>query len=89
MAKLVKKTTTTTVTEEIDIVPEDAGEEIEYRFLTVHGYGEYQDEERYPVSKPQIIMNAKWLFDAGFRVGDRIQGDGKENQLVIRKLVEV
>ena len=41
MAKLVKKKTTTTVTEEYDIYPEAAGKEIGHRFMTVHEYDQY------------------------------------------------
>ena len=41
MAKLVTKRTTTTVTEEVELVPAPAGAEIGHRFLTVSGYGDY------------------------------------------------
>ena len=40
MAKLVKKKTTTTVTEEVEIIPAAPGEEIGHRFMTVHEYGQ-------------------------------------------------
>jgi len=39
MAKLVSKKTTTTVTEEIAIVPAAPGEEKGHRYMKVHGYG--------------------------------------------------
>ena len=41
MAKLVTKRTTTTVTEEMELVPAPAGAEIGHRYLTVSGYGDY------------------------------------------------
>ena len=88
MAKIVKRRTTTTVTEEMELVPTEAGEEIEHRLMTVHGYGNYIDDDGYSVSKPQIIMNAKWLADAGFEPGSKIDIEVRENQLVVRKLVE-
>lgn len=42
MVKLVSKKTTTTVTEEIQMVPAVPGEEKGHRFLRVSGYGTYQ-----------------------------------------------
>ena len=63
MANLVKKKTTTTVTEEVEIIPAAPGEEIGHRFMTVHEYGQYIGEDGGSVGKPQIILNAKWLAD--------------------------
>ena len=86
MARLVKTRTTTTVTEEVELVPAAAGAEIGHRYLTVCGYGEYCAADGSRVAKPQINLNAKWLADAGFGVGEKIDVEVKENELVIRKL---
>ena len=87
MAKLVSKKTTTTVTEEVEIVPATPGAEKGHHFQKVCGYGTYLDAEGEKAEKPQINMNAKWLAEAGFNVGDQIDVIAKENELVIRKLV--
>lgn len=87
MAKLVTKRTTTTVTEEVEIVPATPGEEIGHRFLKVCGYGTYRSDEGTTEPKPQINLNAKWLADAGFHAGDQIEIIVAENELVIRKMV--
>lgn len=87
MAKLVSKKTTTTVTEEVEIVPATPGAEKGHHYLKVRGYGTYLDAEGEKAEKPQINMNAKWLEEAGFNVGDQIDVIAKENELVIRKLV--
>ncbi|WP_287683148.1 SymE family type I addiction module toxin [Bacteroides sp.] len=87
MAKLVSKKTTTTVTEEVEIVPATPGAEKGHHYLKVCGYGTYLDAEGEKAEKPQINMNAKWLEEAGFNVGDQIDVIAKENELVIRKLV--
>ena len=86
MAKLVTKRTTTTITEEVELVPAPAGEKIEHRYLTVSGYGDYYAADGSRVAKPQINLNAKWLADAGFGVGEKIDVAVRENELVIRKL---
>jgi len=86
MAKLVTKRTTTTVTEEVELVPAPAGDKFEHRCLTVGGLGEYYGADGSRVAKPQINLNAKWLADAGFGVGEKIDVEVKENELVIRKL---
>lgn len=86
MAKLVTKRTTTTVTEEVELVPAPAGAEIGHRFFTVSGYGDYYAADGSRVTKPQINLNAKWLADAGFGVGEKIDVEVKENELVIRKM---
>ena len=39
------------------------------------------------VDKPQIILNAKWLAEDGFHVGDQIDVCVMENELVIKKLI--
>ena len=90
MAKLVNKktTTTTTVTEEVELVPATPGEEINHRYMKVCGYGTYRGEEGESVNKPQILLNAKWLAEAGFHVGDQIDVSVKENELVIKKLIQ-
>ncbi len=59
MAKLVSKKTTTTVTEEIAIVPAAPGEEKGHRFMKVHGYGTYRGSDGGELSKPQINLNGK------------------------------
>ena len=87
MAKMVKRRTTTTVTEEIDIIPEPAGEQKEPHYFRLCGYGTYHEDGK-ELRPPHISLNGKWLVDAGFHVGDRIQVDVKENQLVIMKLAE-
>ena len=58
-----------------------------HHYLKVCGYGTYLDAEGEKAEKPQINMNAKWLAEAGFNVGDQIDVIAKENELVIRKLV--
>ena len=87
MAKLITKKTTTTVTEEVEIVPAASGEEINHRYMKVGGYGTYRGEDGQDESKPQINLNAKWLAEAGFHVGDQIEVAVAENELVIRKLI--
>ena len=87
MAKLVSKKTTTTVTEEVEIVPAASGEEINHRYMKVCGYGTYCGDNGRRESKPQINLNAKWLAEAGFHVGDQIDVAVSENELVIRKLI--
>ena len=87
MAKLITKKTTTTVTEEVEIVPAASGEEINHRYIKVGSYGTYRGEDGQDESKPQINLNAKWLAEAGFHVGDQIDVAVAENELVIRKLI--
>lgn len=87
MAKLVSKKTTTTVTEEVEIVPAAPGDEINHRFMKVYGCGTYRGDDGRDENKPQINLNAKWLAEAGFHVGDQIDISVAENELVIRKLV--
>ena len=87
MAKLVSRKTTTTVIEEVEIVPAATGEDQGHRYLTVGGYGDYLGENGCRVAKPQINLNARWLAEAGFMVGEKIDVCVKENELVIRKLV--
>ena len=72
MAKLVTKKTTTTVTEEVELIPATPGEEINHRYMKVCGYGSYRGDDGESVDKPQIVLNAKWLAEAGFHVGDQI-----------------
>ena len=86
MAKLISKKTTTTVTEEVEIVPAAPGEAKGHRYLTVGGYGDYCGENGQRMSKPQINLNAKWLAEAGFGVGEHIDIEVHQNELVIRKL---
>ena len=50
------------------------------------GLGEYYGADGSRVAKPQINLNAKWLADAGFGVGEKIDVEVKENELVIQKL---
>ncbi len=50
-------------------------------------YGTYRGEDGQDESKPQINLNAKWLAEAGFHVGDQIDVAVAENELVIRKLI--
>ena len=88
MAKLVSKKITTTVTEEIEIVPVVPGEMQGHRIIKVGGYGTYRGSDGSEVYKPQINLNAKWLADAGFMVGEQIDVEIRKNELVIRKLVE-
>lgn len=52
MARLVKTRTTTTVTEEVELVPAATGAEIGHRYLTVCGYLEYCGAEGRRVAKP-------------------------------------
>ena len=55
--------------------------------MKVGGYGTYRGEDGQDESKPQINLNAKWLAEAGFHVGDQIDVAVAENELVIRKLI--
>ncbi|MBO5567392.1 MAG: SymE family type I addiction module toxin [Clostridia bacterium] len=55
--------------------------------MKVCGYGTYRGEGGRDENKPQINLNAKWLAEAGFHVGDQIDIAVAENELVIRKLV--
>ena len=76
---MIKKTTTTIVTEtttryEVDIPGADQGAKL----MTV---GEQN-------SKPFIRMTGNWLENAGFHIGDKFQVTVKENQLVLERLVE-
>ena len=87
MAKLTSKKTTTTVTEEVEIIPAAPGAEINHRYMKVCGYGTYRGDDGKDEFKPQINLNAKWLAEAGFHVGDQIDVAVAENELVIRKLV--
>lgn len=86
MAKLVSRKTTTTVTEETVIVPAAPGENRGHRYMKVTGYGTYNDDSGNEKYKPKINLNAKWLADAGFLPGDRIDVCVEENRLVISKL---
>ena len=63
MAKLVTKKTTTTVTEEVELIPAAPGEERNHRYMRVCGYGTYRGDDGESVDKPQILLNAKWLAD--------------------------
>ena len=87
MAKLVSKRITTTVTEEMEIVPAASGVEKGHRYLKVCGYGTYRDVDGDEVVKPQINLNAKWLAEAGFNVGDQIDVAVAKNELVIKKMI--
>ena len=87
MAKLVSKKTTTTVTEEVELVPTAPGEMKSHRFMRVRGYGSYRGSDGIELEKPQINLNAKWLAEAGFEVGEQIDVEVRENELVIRRLV--
>lgn len=46
-------------------------------------WGSNYDSGRYV---PWLNLNGKWLERVGFRVGDRIEIDVKNNQLIIKKL---
>ena len=87
MAKLISKKTTTTVTEEIELVPAASGDEISHRYMKVCGYGTYRGDDGADETKPQINLNAKWLAEAGFHAGDQIDVSVAENKLVIKKIV--
>ncbi len=87
MAKLVSKKTTTTVTEEVELVPTTPGEVKNHRFMRVRGYGTYRGSDGIELEKPQINLNAKWLAEAGFDVGDQIDVEVRENELVIRRMI--
>ena len=87
MAKLVSKKTTTTVTEEVELVPTTPGEMKGHRFMRVRGYGTYRGANGREMDKPQINLNAKWLAEAGFDVGEQIDVEVRENELVIRRLI--
>ena len=60
MAKLISKKTTTTVTEEVEIIPAAPGAEINHRYMKVCGYGTYRGDDGKDEFKPQINLNAKW-----------------------------
>ena len=87
MAKLVTRKVTTTVTEEVELVPTAPGEAKGHRLMKVRGYGSYRGSDGVELEKPQINLNAKWLAEAGFDVGDQIDVEVRENELVIRRLV--
>ena len=87
MVKLITKKTTTTVTEEVELVPAAPGKEISHRFMKVCGYGTYRGDDGTDETKPQITLNAKWLAEAGFYAGDQTEVTVAENELVIRKLL--
>ena len=86
MAKLITKKTTTTVTEEFEIVPAEPGEEKGHRLMRVCGYGIYRGTDGEELRKPLINLNAKWLAEAGFDVGEQIDIEVRQNELVIRRL---
>ena len=83
MAKLVTKKTTTTVTEEVELIPATPGEEINHRYMKVCGYGSYRGDDGESVDKPQIVLNAKWLAEAGFQVGDQIDVSRRSQSTMI------
>ena len=87
MAKLLSKKTTTTVTEEVELVPTTPGEVKSHRFMWVRGYGTYRGSDGTELEKPRIYLNAKWLAEAGFDVGDQSDVEVRDNELVIRRLV--
>ena len=68
--KIGIKKITTTVTEEMEIIPAVPGEEKGHRYLKVCGYGTFRDSVGDEVIKPQINLNAKLLAEVGFNVGD-------------------
>lgn len=88
-SKLIKKITTTTVTEEIEFISADSGNKTKHHQLKVYECGTYRGEYGEEIAKPQIILNAKWLAEAGFFSGDRIDVCVAENVLVIKKLIPV
>jgi len=51
MAKLVSKKTTTTVTEEVELVPTAPGEMKSHRFMRVRGYGSYRGSDGIELEK--------------------------------------
>ena len=53
--------------------------------MTVGGYGTYKNQDGRVFDKPQINLNAKWLAEAGFKAGEKIDVEVKEYELVIRK----
>ena len=87
MARALRRTTTTTVTEEFSLMPEAAGAEQKNRYLKVGGMGIIRDGGQ-EVYKPCINLNTKWLYEAGFHAGDSVEVAVRENELVIRKMAE-
>lgn len=70
MAKILK--TTTTVTEEVTLLPETPGEApLPSHVYRLCGLGSYHEDGN-EVRKPHVSLNGKWLVEAGFHVGDRI-----------------
>ena len=67
MAKLITKKTTTTITEEVEIVPAASGEEINHRYMKVGGYGTYRGEDGQDESKPQMTGKRSRLRLLRFR----------------------
>ena len=51
MAKLVSRKTTTTVTEEVELVPTTPGEVKNHRFMRVRGYGSYRGSDGIELEK--------------------------------------
>lgn len=81
MPKVITKTITTTTETISELVPASSGAEGNSRILSV--YSRFNGKER-----PEIRLVGNWLDGAGFHVGDKIMVETKENELVIRKLVE-
>lgn len=52
MARLIAKKATTTVTEEVEILPPEPGEDLGHRFMTVGRYGTYRGTDGHEVEKP-------------------------------------
>lgn len=45
----------------------------------------YSGSDKNYAAIPQIILQGKWLKQAGFEIGDRIKVDCLENEIIIKK----
>ena len=89
MTKILKTVTTTTTTTSYDYAPAKAGETKSNRLMKV-GYicRDKASARGRSYDVPFIRMAGNWLADAGFGIGDQIQVEVKENQLVVTRLEE-
>ena len=54
------------------------------RNLTVYCYSPYTIGKTYP-SRPQIIIQGRWLADLGFSIGEKVTLTCEEDRIVIEK----
>lgn len=54
--------------------------------MKVYRNGDYLNSNGDRADKPPIILNGKWLVEAGFNVGDWIEVSERKNEPIIRGL---